>query len=60
MFDWAATIADKAGIIAGANLGLGVSLLSDKQTLVQKMGERALEEDVLKNSAKYNQLLGIW
>lgn len=60
MFDWAATIADKAGIISGNNLGLGVSLLSDKQTLVQQKGERSLEEDVLKNSVKYNKLLGIW
>lgn len=60
MFDWSATIADKAEIISGTNLGLGRSLLRDEQTLVQKMGERSLEESVLKNSIKYNQLLGIW
>lgn len=60
MFDWAATIADKTGITDGVNLGLGVSLLSDKPTLVQSKGEKSLEESILKNSVKYNKLLGIW
>ena len=59
MFDWSATIADKAGIISGPYLGLGVSLLRNDETLAERLGAQKLEEEVLKNSGKYNELLGI-
>ena len=60
MFDWSAAVADKAGIIKGERLGLGVSLFGNEPTLVQQLGGYQLEEEVLKNSLKYNGLLGIW
>ena len=60
MFDWGAAVADKAGIIKGNRLGLGVSLFGNEPTLVQQIGGYRLEEEVLKNSLKYNSLLGIW
>ena len=59
MFDWSAAVADKAGIIKENRLGLGVSLFGNEPTLVQQMGGYRLEEEVLKNSLKYNFLLGI-
>lgn len=59
MFDWSATIADKAGIISSPYLGLGVSLLRNDETLAERLGAQKLEEEVLKNSGKYNELLGI-
>ena len=59
MMDFGATIADKAGVIKEGRLGLGVSLLTNKETLTEKLGAQKFEEEVLKNSVMYNAFLGI-
>lgn len=59
MMDLAATIAAKIGVLSGDYLGLGISLLSDNQTLVEKLGIQKFEEEILQNSSIYNDFLGI-
>ncbi|MCQ2734659.1 MAG: sulfatase-like hydrolase/transferase [Alphaproteobacteria bacterium] len=59
MMDWSATIADKAGIVSDKRFGLGVSLLSGDKTLTEKLGAQKFEDELLKNSAMYNDFLGL-
>lgn len=57
-FDWGATILDAANIpTVGRQLGLGVSLLSDTPTLVERYGFPALDVEMIKSSKRYRRLL---
>ena len=55
MLDVAATVLEAAGIdIQSHQFGLGVSLFSEKETLVEKMGKNALDAEIKKSSVLYD------
>lgn len=52
-----ASILSLLGFGDNAKIGLGVSLYSSEQNLLEKSGAEKLNKELMKNSEKYNELL---
>ncbi len=56
-WDMGASILSLLGFGDNAKIGLGVSLYSPEQNLLEKSGAEKLNKELMKNSEKYNELL---
>lgn len=57
-FDWGPTILDVAEVpVVDGKLGLGVSLLRQEKTLLERYGYNQLDAEMIKSSPRYQRLL---
>ena len=56
-FDFAPTILEAAGFkLSEPKFGLGVSLLSDRQTIIEEIGDKNFEKELKQGIYNYNTL----